>query len=323
MKEIDISESTANQRLNKFLARLLPNANDSFLYKMLRKKNITLNGLKADGREILKNGDKIRIYFSDETYDKFKGDIDKEEKFFHFPILNKKYIVFEDENVIIINKPAGMLSQKTKKNDISACEYLIGYLHSKEELSYEDLHNYKPSVINRLDRNTTGILVCAKNLEAAQRLSAVFKDRSVLKEYICIVKGKVSEPLNLCGYLTKDDISNKVKISEIKNEGMFIETSYTPLKFCDKLNATVLKVHLKTGKTHQIRAHLSYIGHPIGGDPKYGNKEFNGLLKDKYGIKYQLLHAYRLVFPKMEGRLLGLSGREIIVQPAFKYIYEE
>ena len=323
MKEIVITESSANQRLNKFLVRLLPNTTESFLYKMLRKKNITLNGSKATGKEILKSSDTVRIYFSDETFEKFKGSPLESTDAENYPVLDKKYIVYEDENVLIINKPAGMLSQKAKKEDISACEYLIGYLESKGEVSSESLRMFKPSAINRLDRNTTGILVCAKNLEAAQRLSAIFKERDIYKEYICIVKGRITEPLDLKGYLLKDEKTNKVSISDSPNGGSLIETAYTPVQFCDKLNATVLKVHLKTGKTHQIRAHLSHLGHPIGGDKKYGNEEFNRLLKDEYGVKYQLLHAYRLVFPKMEGNLKGLSCREITVQPPFKHIYEE
>ncbi len=334
MKKIVIDEKTQNQRLDKFLRRYLPNAGTGFLYRMLREKKIKLNGKKSDGNAILHAGDELSIFFSDETLEKFMGE---EATFTEVKISQKEGksfasgILYEDENLLILNKPAGMLSQRGEGKEPSACEYLLDYLRKKGSLSSEDEKIYKPSVVNRLDRNTSGLLVCAKNLPAAQLLSQMFKERSLKKEYRALVRGKILEKRDLTAFLKKDGSSNKVKVSSTSQPGFEkIETAYEPLGYID--DDTLLNVDLKTGKTHQIRAHLSQTGHPLIGDPKYGDKEANRFYSEQYQLKRQFLHAYRLTFPKTEGILEGVSGKSFIaelpqelerIERKIKYVIEE
>ncbi len=318
MKKIVIDETTQNQRLDKFLKRYLPNAGAGFLYRMLREKKIKLNGAKSDGRDILKSDDEIIIYFSDETLEKFMGtseNIDEKSKDVDFKEVSKfkSCIVYEDEDICIINKPAGMLSQKSRPEDVSACELLNFYLLAEKKIDNQMLNRFKPSAVNRLDRNTSGILVCAKTLPAAQELSLMFRDRSLKKEYMALVLGRVERKYDVRSYLKKDDKCNKVEVTDKYKDGYDkIETSYEPLGYLS--SATLLNVDLLTGKTHQIRAHLSYMGHPIVGDLKYGNKKADGEFRKKYGLKRQFLHAYRLTFPNIKGRLKNLSGKSFIAE---------
>ena len=317
MKELIITEKNEDQRLNKYLERLLVNSGSGFIYRMLRKKNITLNGKKAAGNEILKNGDVIKIFFSDDTYEKLTGK--PEEKHVSFP--DESRIIYEDPDILIYNKPAGMLTQKAGESDVSVCEYLTGYLMKKGEADSNSLSEYRPSAVNRLDRNTSGLVLCAKNLKAARVLSKMIKERLVKKEYICIVRGKVMEGAGLKGYLKKDVRRNTVALTEDPEDGMYAETAYTPAGFCDTLNASVLMVDLKTGRTHQIRAQLAASGHPLAGDAKYGSAVWNEELKKKYGIRHQLLHAYRLTFPQDCEELEQLSGRIFEAEAPFAYLY--
>lgn len=297
MKEFIIQSNEANQRLDKYLKKLLPNATTSFLYKMLRKKNITWNQKKASGNEMLSQGDSIKIFFSDETFYKFAGNDEellKEYKYLESLALKGIKIVYEDDNILVADKPVNMLSQKAQINDVSANERLLGYLINSSSLTYEIFKTFRPSVCNRLDRNTTGLLLMGKTLSGSQDLSLKLKDRSINKFYRAIVKGEVKEAFTIKGYLSKDEKINKVTIHESKVEdSSYIETAYKPVKV--NAGLTLLEVHLITGRAHQIRAHLASIGHPILGDLKYGDAGFNQQYKDK-GVKHQLLHAYRLEF---------------------------
>ena len=303
MREIIINSNEAGQRFDKFLGKYLSEASMGFLFKMLRKKNITLNGKKATGKEKLNKGDSVKLFLSDETIEKFSGKVD-------IKLYDKKLdIIYEDENVLLINKPAGMLSQKAQQLDVSVVEYLISYLIKSEQLNEKDLKTFHPSVCNRLDRNTSGLIAAGKSLVGLQELSRMFKDRSMGKYYLCIVSGIVDKPSRIKGYLCKDEKTNKVTVLNEQNEdSSYIETAYRPIKSGD--NVTLLEVLLVTGKTHQIRAHLASIGHPLIGDTKYGNRHVNDEFKKKYGLKNHLLHSYRIVFPKLEGPLENLSNKE-------------
>lgn len=290
MKTFIIKENEAGQRFDKYLKKLLKEAPSSFVYKMLRKKNIVLNGKKADGSEKLKALDEVKLFLADETYDKFAGSEVRET----FPT-TKLDIVYEDEDILIINKPAGMLSQKAQTSDVSANEYIIGYLLQSGVLKETDLRTFRPSVCNRLDRNTSGLLTAGKTLKGLQDLSETLKKRTVKKYYLCLVAGCITSPQHLKGYLTKDERQNRVFISNEKTEdALYIETEYEPLEVYQ--DATLLQVHLITGRSHQIRAHLSSIGHPIIGDSKYGNEKINRFYRERAGVRHQLLHAYRMVF---------------------------
>lgn len=306
MQSIIVSKNEANQRLDKLLAKYLNKAPKSFLYKMLRKKNITLNGKKADGSEKLTESDEIKIFLADETIEKFSENIITEVK-------NTIDIIYEDENILLINKEVGMLSQRAEKDDISLVECIISYLLNSKQLTKEELRSFKPSICNRLDRNTSGMIVAGKTLAGLQTMAELFKDRTLDKYYHCIVKGRISEKKRIEGFLLKDEKKNTVSITANKVDNSdFIQTEYEPIQCNDSY--TLLEVKLITGKTHQIRAHLNSIGHPIVGDYKYGSKVVNERMKQEFGLNHQLLHAYRIHFPSIEGSLSNLSGKEFIAK---------
>ncbi|MCR5156896.1 MAG: RluA family pseudouridine synthase [Butyrivibrio sp.] len=313
MKEIIIGANEADKRLDAFLKSYLKEASGGFIYKMLRKKNITLNGKKAEGTEKLKSGDSIRIFFADETLEKFRGKGANAssqaagEDMKAYEVIGKLSVIYEDDNILLVNKPAGVLTQKADRKDLSLNEWLIGYLLNEGAVSRESLETYRPSVCNRLDRNTSGLVICAKSLTGARKMTDLIKARDVDKYYRTIVSGKLSEKVSLKGFLYKDESRNKVFIKDTdpKDERYsYIETEYEPVSYIKDKDLTILEVKLITGKPHQIRAHLSSIGHPIIGDVKYGGKKV-------LGLKYQLLHSYRLVFPKgLEPPFDMIAGKE-------------
>lgn len=337
MQSFIIGSNQAGQRLDKFLNKFMPNAGSGFLYKMLRKKNITLNGKKAEGKEILQLDDKICFYFADETYAMFTGQtvpsadtpspsgnkpgnilsILAGEYLAAYENLQSVSVLFETEDVLIVNKPAGILTQKALPEDLSLNEWLIGYLLQSKSISEEELRTFRPSVCNRLDRNTSGIVLCGKSLKGSQVLSRMIKDRSIRKFYRTICIGKLTEKATLEGILHKDTKTNRVTLRNISagnktehsGDGSYICTKYFPINGSDAY--TLLEVELITGKTHQIRAHLASIGHALAGDFKYGIRSINNRLKEQYKLEYHLLHAYRVKFPA-DCPLEDLRDKEII-----------
>ncbi|HJB01524.1 MAG TPA: RluA family pseudouridine synthase [Candidatus Mediterraneibacter merdavium] len=310
MKELCIRANEAGQRLDKFLGKYMDQAPKGFLYKMLRKKNITLNGKKASGSEMLSEGDVVRLFLAEETIGKFsriqKAPVQSSEG----RKSAKLDIIYEDKHTLFINKPVGMLSQKAKPEDVSLVEHLTAYLLSSGQIKEEELRTFRPSVCNRLDRNTSGIVAAGKTLAALQELTEMFRERTLKKYYLCLVKGTVTEKKRISGYLVKNEKTNTVSIQSEKSGGAsLIETEYRPLAFGGGF--TLLEVHLITGKTHQIRAHLASQGHPIAGDTKYGDRAVNERLKKEYGLKSQLLHSARLCMPECAGALAPLSGKVI------------
>lgn len=330
MKELTIRENESGQRLDKFLAKYMNRAPKSFFYKMLRKKNITLNGKKAEGKELLKTGDRVKLFLSDDTINSFTEQREFSSRIRGLEL--KPDIIYEDAHTLFMNKPVGVLSQKAKPDDVSLVEYLTDYLLESGQITPESLRTFHPAVCNRLDRNTSGIVAAGKSLAALQKLSAMFRDRSIRKYYLCLVKGCVSEPARLAGYLTKDSRTNRVSIRSekvspsnirLKNarreehllpaRESYIETEYRPLKTAG--GTTLLEVHLITGKTHQIRAHLAAEGHPLIGDYKYGDRRLNDEFKRTYGLQSQMLHSFRLCFPHCTQELAPLSEKEIQAEP--------
>jgi pseudouridine synthase, RluA family len=300
MQILEITSREAGQRLDKFLLKFLNQAPSSFIYKMLRKKNIVLNSKKCDGSEKISENDQIKLFLSDETIAKFSKSLEVVKSI-------RLDIIYEDEDVIFINKPAGVLSQKADATDVSMNEYLISYLLESGSIGAEDLKTFRPAVCNRLDRNTSGMILAGKTMVGLQELSQMFKSRSLDKYYLCLVNGVVDKSALIKGYLHKNEKSNKVIISsDACEDDSYIETAYKPL--CSNGDVTLLEVELITGRTHQIRSHLASIGHAIVGDGKYGNKRINEQFKAKYGLKYQLLHSWRICFNK-DCKLEGLAGK--------------
>lgn len=312
MKEIIITPFEAGQRLDRVLQKYLSQASTGFLYKMLRKKNITLNGKKADGKEKLTEGDTVRIYFSQETLEKFTSRPQTSQ----WP-RTKLDIVYEDEQILLVNKPAGMLTQKAGPSDVSLNEYAIGYCLDSGALSEHSLTTFRPSVCNRLDRNTSGIVAIGKTTSALQELSEMFRDRTIHKYYQTLVVGRVENEKTIDAFLVKDERNNQVRIID-QNEGepdaQPIRTRYVPLAHRTdgdhQHELTLLEIELITGRSHQIRAHLASIGHPVVGDPKYGSRRRNDYFTREYALRWQLLHAGRIVFPRTDGVLGYLSDQE-------------
>lgn len=314
MKEIVITPPEEGQRLDRVLQRYLSRASSGFIYKMLRKKNITLNGKKASGSEKLSAGDVICLFFADETLSKFTEPAGS-----GYPV-RKLDIIYEDDNILLINKPAGMLTQKAEPSDVSLNEYAIGYLLDRGMITRDSLSVIKPSVCNRLDRNTSGIVAVGKSAAGLRGLSAMFRERTVHKYYRTLVVGALTQEAEIEGFLYKDEKTNTVTVRPVSGSmeetppGQFIKTRYVPVarrKDADmRHELTLLEVELITGRSHQIRAHLASIGHPVVGDPKYGSSRRNDYFRREYGLKGQLLHSGRLVIPQLEGELAYLSGRE-------------
>ncbi|MBQ9989493.1 MAG: RluA family pseudouridine synthase [Lachnospiraceae bacterium] len=336
MQQFTIEKNEAGQRLDKFLHKYLKEASSGFLYKMLRRKNITLNEKKADGKEQLKEGDCICFFFSEETFNKFRGMPKKKSKtddpmktnsdsaikgeYGHaFSQLKGIQVIYEDEHILLVNKPAGILSQKADRHEPSLNEWLIGYLLDRGSIQPKQLETFKPAVCNRLDRNTSGLVICGKSLSGSQKMSELLRERTVHKFYRTFVRGEIREGCHVKGYLAKDERFNKVLFRDQPEDGRkdfeAVETRYFPLDCYGKM--TYLEVELITGKPHQIRAHLSHLGHPILGDAKYGDLNFNTHLSG-FNPKWQLLHAYRLEFPSLEAPFEQLSGK-IFIAPEPEY----
>jgi len=278
MREIMITEQIAGQRLDKFLARYFGAATRVFIHKMLRKKNIVVNGKRADGSLILNAGDVVTLYLADETITKFT-----KVKTAHDGPLD---IIFEDTDIIIVNKPANLLTQPDKV-DADSVTGRLRYMYANAD--------FAPVAINRLDRNTTGIVLCAKNLAVAQKMSRLVHDRQIEKNYIAMVHGEIADEMRLEGVHVKDADKNLAKIVPRGTiSGREVVTKVVPMKYDTSADVTVVKIGLETGRSHQIRAHLAGIGHPLVGDAKYGG----------HGATRQMLHA----------REIALDGRRFEAQ---------
>lgn len=315
MQDYRVTSTEAGYQLRKLLSRILDLAPDSFLYKMLRKKNITLNGRKADGREKLAEGDVIRLYLSDETIGKFsrkKEEKKGEQAAGTGPSLRPEQILYENEDVLVLNKPAGMLTQKGKAADDSLNDRMLAYLKTGEDRRIY----FRPSVCNRLDRNTSGIVLAGKTPAGLRTLSDWIRGDRLRKIYTAAAVGNCFLEGPYENLLLRDREKNRVRIlplpdrnsgnKTVPGEAVRILTVYHRLHYSEELNVTVLSAELHTGKTHQIRAQLSYLGYPVAGDPKYGDSGANRRLR----LRRQMLHATSVIFPD-DAPWPDLSGRKI------------
>ena len=315
MKEFRIKKNEAGQRFDKYLTKLLPCAPKSFLYRMLRKKNIVLNGGKAQGPEMIREGDLVRLFLADDTFDKFSKRPDTESSLSpeNARLLNAVKPVFDfpvyaDHDIMLINKPRGILSQKAGKDDASLNEFLLRWWLEWGDGTEEDIRTFRPAVMNRLDRNTTGIVLCGLSLPGEQFLAEILRDRSSKKVYRTLVFGRPEDG----GFTAWHQSSGKdglVRISDRQIQGA--SEIRTGIRTIARRNGMAyLKIDLLTGKKHQIRAHLAHLGFPVAGDGKYGSREKNRELRKRFGLRSQLLHAYRFSFPEqVEGRFAYLAGR--------------
>ncbi|GMG95856.1 RluA family pseudouridine synthase [Tepidimicrobium xylanilyticum] len=313
MKELNISKNDSGQRIDRFLKKYLSKAPLSFIYKMIRKKNIKLNNSKTTPDTIIYEGDTIQLYLSDETIEKFmeKDQMDKSSL--------RLNIIYEDENIILINKPVGILSHSANKDyGNNIVDGIVHYLYKKGEYCPRIEKTFTPAICNRLDRNTSGIIIGAKNYETLKLINQAIKDRNIERYYKTIVKGEIKKDGIMEGYLVKDAELNKVEVTLGKKEdSKKITTGIKVIAFSPPY--TLLEVQLITGRTHQIRAHLASIGNPIIGDVKYGSKRTNEYFMKKYGLNCQLLHSNKIKFNEIGEPLSYLNDREFTAEPGKKF----
>lgn len=309
MREIRVEKNDSNQRLDRFLKKYMDEAGTGFIYKMLRKKNIKVNGAKASPEMMIVEGDTVQLYLSDETIDKFMGMKETRKS-----KLTPR-IIYEDDNLVLINKPVGILSHGAGEEfEENIVDSLVTYLIQKGDFVPRIEKTFSPSICNRLDRNTSGIIIGAKNYEALRLVNKAIKDGSVKKYYKTIVKGSIRKDFEHKGYLTKDEDRNLVDISEEQGDGSKeIHTKFKVLK--SKGDYTLLEVELVTGRTHQIRSTLQAMGYPVIGDRKYGKSLVNDDFRRNYGLENQWLHGYRILLNGLDEKLDYLNGREFIAEP--------
>ena len=304
MKEIRITKNEENQRMDKFLLKYMNKATKGFLYKMLRKKRIKLNGGRAEGNELLHAGDAIQLYLAEETIASFM-----EEK----AVAQAKQnfgVVYEDEDILVVNKPAGLLTHPERADDRDTLiDQILYYLYQKGEYVPEADSSFTPALCNRLDRNTSGLVIAGKTLRGVQAVNETIRNHKLDKYYLTLVAGEIRHAGEITGYLAKDADKNQVRISKKAGMGAKTLTKFRPIAHAK--GYTLLEIHLITGKTHQIRAHMQSIGHPVVGDRKYGSEHSNEKFRREYALSNQFLHALRVEWKEKEGTLGYLYGKEM------------
>ncbi|MCM1578171.1 MAG: RluA family pseudouridine synthase [Ruminococcus sp.] len=307
MKRFVINGNDSGQRVDKFLSKALPMLPQSAMYKGIRTKNIKVNRKRCEISTRLREGDVVEIYLpedmlgereSEYAFMNVKGDID---------------IVYEDENILLMDKKCGLVVHEDNEGGgDTLINRMLKYLYDKGEYDPEKENSFTPALCNRLDRNTGGIVIAAKNAEALRILNEKIRNREIDKRYLCIVSGVPPKKEDtLTHYLFKDSKSNRVTVSDRKTAAnKTIVTRYRVLKSNGKLS--LLEIELLTGRTHQIRAHMAYIGCPLLGDGKYGSNRINR----EYCVKTQALYSYKLRFDFKgdSGILEYLNGREFTAE---------
>lgn len=301
--EVTIGKNDSGQRVDKFLTKSYPNLPQSMLYKAIRKKDIKINGKRCEISTKLQQGDVISLFLKDE----FLQKEERPEDFLKAP--KKLSIVYEDENLLLLDKKPGLIVHPDENYHFdSLIARVQHYLYDKGEYDPKAENAFAPALVNRIDRNTGGIVMAAKNAQALRVLNQKVKDREMHKYYLCVVCGHLNEKeATLTGYLEKNEAQNRVYVSNRPKEGAkTIRTRYRVLE--ERQGFSLVEVELLTGRTHQIRAHFASIGHPLAGDGKYGKNAVN----KSTGFPYQALYSYKLRFDfQTDGELLQyLDGKE-------------
>lgn len=303
MKRIVVQKNDAGQRLDKFLFKLMPAIPGSLLYKYIRKKRVKLNGKKIEEKYILKLGDILELYINDEFFDDGKNNEYEFKK-----LTPKLSVVYEDENIILVDKPVGMLVHEDSNESINTLiNNIKAYLWRNNEYDPESENSFVPALCNRIDRNTGGIVIAAKNSETLRIMNEKIKNREIKKTYLCLVCGHLpNKEDTICNYIVKNESQNRVYVeNDASSGGKKAITHYKVLK--EGKISSLVEVDLLTGRTHQIRAHMAYIGHPLVGDGKYGTNDWN----KQFAMKHQALYSYKLKFEFVDKNALSYLNDKI------------
>lgn len=305
MKRIIIDENHANQRIDKYLKKLLCQAPSQLIYKMLRKKDVKVNGTRVKENYILQLQDVVELFLYDDKFEEYT----KAQTIFDLKI--EFCVLYEDEHILVVGKPAGLLVHEDIHEDMNTLSnQVLTYLHQKGEYDPQSSLGFTPGPVHRLDRNTSGIVIFGKTMRALQDLNEMMKKRHCIdKTYLTICKGYMPNS-DLVGYMKKESDQSLVKVVSKNTPGaLMMHTLVENVQ--SNQNYSLLKVKLITGRTHQIRVHLASQGHPIIGDSKYGDFELNREVKKTYHLTHQFLHAYQIQFVKPIGCLKYLQDKMI------------
>lgn len=301
MQKFVVNKFDSNQSLFKYIKKILKNAPLSFVYKIFRKKDCKVNGKRETDKYIVKENDEVLLYITDDQYIEFT-----KEKELSANAEIAKYIIYEDENIIIINKPRGMLVQGDGSRDVPLDTMVNEYLLFKGKEG-----TFLSAPCHRIDRNTSGIVIFAKSIEITQLMTTLIKEhKDITKTYLTLVKGETKSSGEINAPLVKNEKLNKVFVGKLEEGAKPSKTLYE--KLFTNGEVSLLKVHLLTGRSHQIRVHMAYIGNPVVGDQKYGDFAFNKEFENKYKFKNQFLHASELTFKKLSGSLKYLSDKTFV-----------